>query len=92
MFETLGLIYQSDGGHHSITKLMLLRSPTLDYGYSGCLTAHLEASKRKFIKTSSLIIYLFMFFFLKKFMFHRSIFNFAINKALYEGGGNMIKI
>ena len=24
-------------------------------------------------------------------MFYRSIFNFAINKALYKGGGNMIK-
>ena len=45
VFETSGLIYQSDSGHHSNTKLMLLRSTALDYGYRGCLTAHLDASR-----------------------------------------------
>ena len=45
VFETLGLIYQSDSGHHSSIKLILLRSTTLDHGYSGCLTAQLEASR-----------------------------------------------
>ena len=65
MFETSGLIYQSDSGHHSNTKLMLLRSTALDYGYRGCLTAHLDASRENLYKTS-LLIYLFMYFFLKK--------------------------
>ena len=88
MFETLGLIYQSDSGHYSIIKLMLLEigeglvssesyhwtrqdsdtcsrvdtcaqfnvssgnfhwTQVVTLGeekiYSGCLTAHLEASR-----------------------------------------------